>query len=451
MNITLEKKSDVSALLTMSIEKADYTERVDKALKEYRTRANLPGFRQGQVPMGLMKKRFGREVTMEEVNRLIGEKLSEYLRENKVRVLGEPMPNMELQKPIDFDGEGAGDVYFDIALSPEFTIELTKKDTIDYYKIKVTDEMVQKQVEMYAARAGQYGKVDTYQKGDMTKGLLAELDENGSTLEGGVQVEGAVMLPTYIKDEAEAAKFEGLTPNTVITINLFKAYAGSEIELSSLLKLSKEEAVKKTGDFSYQIDEITRHIPHEVNQELFDQTFGEGACASEADFRAKIREQLERQFEADANFKFLMDMRAYAEKKVGELEFDENILKRYLAAANPDKDQKYIDENYEGGMKQLTWQLIKNQLTQTFEVKVDDGDILNAAKEATRVQFAQYGMANIADEILENYAKEQLKKREQVDQFVDRCIEDKIGAAVKAAVTLNEKEVSFDEFNKMFQ
>ena len=198
MNITLEKKSDVSALLTMSIEKADYTERVDKALKEYRKRANLPGFRQGQVPMGLMKKRFGREVTMEEVNRLIGEKLSEYLRENKVRVLGEPMPNMELQKPIDFDGEGAGDVYFDIALSPEFTIELTKKDTIDYYKIKVTDEMVQKQVEMYAARAGQYGKVDTYQKGDMTKGLLAELDENGSTLEGGVQVEGAVMLPADI-------------------------------------------------------------------------------------------------------------------------------------------------------------------------------------------------------------------------------------------------------------
>ncbi|MCF0184739.1 MAG: trigger factor [Bacteroidaceae bacterium] len=451
MNITLEKKTDVRALLTMTIEKADYSERVEKALKDFRKRANMPGFRPGQVPMGLLKKRFGHDITAEEVNKLIGENLNKYIRDNKVKALGEPMPNMELQKPIDFESEEAGNVYFDIALAPEFTVELGKEDVIDYYKIGVTDEMVQKQVEMYAARAGEYGKVDAYQKGDMTKGLLAELDAEGNTLEGGVQVEGAVMLPTYIKDEAEAAKFEGVTPNTVLTLNLHKAYNGSEIELSSLLKLSKEEAVTKTGDFSYQIDEITRHIPHAIDQELFDQTFGEGACASEDEFRGKIRGQLAQQFTSDANFKFLMDMRKYVEGKVGELHYDEEILKRYLAAANPDKDQKYIDENYEGGMKQLTWQLIKNQLTQTFEVKVDDGDILNAAKEATRVQFAQYGMANIADEILENYAKEQLKKREQVDQFVDRCIEDKIGAAVKAAVTLNEKEVSFDEFNKMFQ
>ncbi|MCF0188688.1 MAG: trigger factor family protein, partial [Bacteroidaceae bacterium] len=170
MNITLEKKTDVRALLTMTIEKADYSERVEKALKDFRKRANMPGFRPGQVPMGLLKKRFGHDITAEEVNKLIGENLNKYIRDNKVKALGEPMPNMELQKPIDFESEEAGNVYFDIALAPEFTVELGKEDVIDYYKIGVTDEMVQKQVEMYAARAGEYGKVDAYQKGDMTKG-----------------------------------------------------------------------------------------------------------------------------------------------------------------------------------------------------------------------------------------------------------------------------------------
>lgn len=451
MNIKLEKKSDVRALVTMSIEKADYSEKVEKALKNYRKRATIPGFRPGQAPMNMLRKRFGNEITGEEVNRLIGENLQKYIADNKVKVLGEPMPNMELQKPIDFASDEAFEVYFDCALAPEFDVELTKKDTVDFYNITIAEEMVDSQVQMYASRGGSYQKVESYQKGDMVKGLLAELDENGNTLEEGVQVEDAVMLPTYIKDEAEAAKFEGISTNTVITINPAKAYANSDVELSSLLKLSKEEAVTKTGDFSFQINEITRFTPAEVNQALFDQVFGEGNVKSEEEFRSKIKEQLASQFSSDADFKFMIDLRKYTEDKVGELQFDAEILKRYLAAVNPDKDQAYIDENYEGGMKQLKWQLIKEKMANKFEVKVDDNDILNAAKELTRMQFAQYGMANVGDEILEQYAKEQLKKREQVDNLVNRCIEQKIAAAAKDVVTLNLKEVSLEDFNKMFE
>lgn len=451
MNITLEKKSDVSALLTMTIEKADYSERVEKAMKTFRKQASLPGFRRGQVPMSLLKKRFGSEMTAEEVNKLIGESLNSYIRENNVKVLGEPLPNMELQKPIDFDSDEPGNVYFDIALAPEFSVELSKDDKIDYYTISVTDEMVQNRVDMYASRAGQYGKVDSYQKGDMTKGLLAELDADGNTLEGGVQVEGAVMLPTYMKDEAEIAKFEGVSPNTVITLNLFKAYDGSEIELSSLLKLSKEEAVQKTGDFSYQIDEITRHIPHAVDQELFDQIFGEGACSSEEEFRGKIREDLKQQYAIDSNYKFFADMRKYVENKVGELHFDEKILKRFLLSVNPDKDQAYVDENYEGGMKQLAWQLIKDRLAEKFEVKVQQEDLLTAGKELAREQFARYGMDNIPEEMLENYAKKQMEKREDIERLFQLCLEQKIAAAVKDAVTLNEQEVSFEDFRKFYE
>ncbi len=451
MNTTFEKVDALNGLITMQIEKADYAENVEKELKDFRKKANMPGFRVGQVPMGLVKKRFGTEVKAEAVDKLIREKLYGYIRDEKLNILGEPLPNEEKTPQTDFATQDDFTFIFDVALAPEFDAKLTKKDKVDYYTITVDDKMVDNQVQMYAGRAGAYNKVDQYQPKDMVKGLLAELDENGNTKEDGLQIEGAVMLPDYMKNEAEKAKFEGAKVNDVLVFNPSNAYDGNETELASLLRLKKEEVADKKGDFSFQITEITRYAAAPVDQALFDQVFGEGNVKSEEEFREKIKEQLNAQFVNDSELKFMMDLRTYLSGRIGKVEYPEAMLKRIMRLNNPDKDEKFVEDNFEKSLEELTWQLVKEQLTEQFEVKLTQDDVLEAAKAVTKMQFAQYGMANVPEEVITNYANEMLKNKQQSEGLVIRAIEQKIAAAAKTVVKLNEKSVTLDEFNKMFE
>ena len=451
MNVSFQNVDKVSALLTVNIEKADYQENVDKVLKKYRQQANVPGFRKGMVPMSLIKKQFGKAVMAEEVDKLMQEKVNEYIRENKVNMLGMPLPNEEKMQPIDFDAQENFEFVFDIALAPEFNAELNEQDAIDFYTITVSDEMVNSQVEMYAQRAAKYDKVEEYQDRDMVKGLMAELDENGNTKEGGIQIEGSVMMPSYMKNDEQKAIFNGAKVNDVLVFNPNAAFDGNEAELSSLLKIKRDEVADMKSNFSFQIEEITRAVPAAVDQALFDQVFGEGAVGSEEEFRGKIKEGVAAQFAGDSNYKFLLDVRNYMMNKVGKLEFSETLLKKIMLANNPEKGQSFVDENYEKSLEELSWYLVKEQLVEANGIKVEQNDLLEVAKESTRMQFAQYGMNNLPEEMIENYAKEQLKKKENVEGLVNRAVEAKLAAALKGKVTLNNKEVSIDEFNELFK
>lgn len=448
MNISLQNVDKVSALLTVQIEKADYQERVDKTLKTIRQRANMPGFRKGMVPMGLIKRQYGTSVLVEEVDKLMQEKVGEYIRDNKVNMLGTPLPK---ESNANFETDENFEFSFDIALAPEFELELSNADTVDYYDIEVTDAMVDQQVKMYTQRTAKYDKVEEYQENDMLKGLLAELDENGNTKEGGVQVEGAVMMPTYMKNDDQKAIFNGAKVNTVLVFNPSIAFDNNDAELASLLKLKKEEVAEHKGNFSFQIEEITRMIPGDLTQELFDQVLGEGKAHNEEEFRAQIKEAIAKQFESDSDYKFLLDVRTYTMGKVGKLEFADGLMKRIMLENNKEKGEEFVNENYEKSLEELTWHLIKEKLVAANNIKVEQADINNMAKEATRAQFAQYGMINVPDELLENYSKEMLKKRESVEALVNRVIESKLAEAVKTQVTLNHKAISVEDFNKMFQ
>ncbi len=450
MNISLENIDKVSALLTIKMEKADYAEKVEKSLKDYRKKANIPGFRPGQAPLGLLKKRFGREVAAEEVNKLLGEKLYAYIKENNLNVLGEPLPTEGRQQDIDFDTMDSFEFVFDLALAPEFEVAVSGDDTIDYYNITVDDKMIDGQVKMYAQRAGGYDKVDVYESNDMVKGLLAELDENGNTKEGGIQVENAIMMPEYFKNDEQKAIFNGCKVNDVLVFNPSKAYEGRDVELSSLLKISKEEVAGVTSNFSFQVQEITRFKEAELNQELFDQVFGKGVVNSEEEFRAKISSTLAEQFESDSDYKFLLDLRTYLMNKVGKLQFADAILKRYMRLTNKNKDEKFVEDNYEKSLEELTWHLIKEKLVKAYDIKIENDDLKEMAKSITKTQFAQYGMINVPDNVLENYAGEMLKKQEQVESLVNRCIDDKLVKAVKGVVKLENKPISAEDFNKMF-
>ena len=451
MNVSLQNIDKVSALLTVKLEKADYQEKVDKSLKHFRQKAQVPGFRPGMVPMSLVKKMYGKSVLAEEVNKVLSEAVYKYIQDNKVNILGEPLPNEEKQKEIDFDTMEEFEFLFDIALSPESKVEVDAKDEVDYYTIDVTEEMVNNQVKAYTQRNGKYEKVETFEGNDMMKGLLAELDEEGNTKEGGIQVEAAVMMPSYMKNDEQKAIFANAKVNDVLVFNPYAAWDGNAAELASLLKIEKEAATEMKSNFSYQVEEITRFVEGELNQEIFDQVFGKEVVKSEEEFRTKVKEVVAAQFVADSDYKFLIDVRKMLMEKIGTLEFPDVLLKRIMRLNNPDKDEKFVEDNYAKSIEELTWHLIKEQLVKANDIKVEQEDIANMAKEATRAQFAQYGMLSVPEEILENYSKEMLKKKESVEGLVNRVVETKLAAALKSQVKLNNKTVSAEEFNKMFE
>ena len=452
MNISFEAPDKINGLMTITLETADYQPEVEKTLKDYRKRANIPGFRPGQAPMGMIKRQFGPSVKVETINKMLGEKLYEYVRENKIQMLGEPLPS-DKQEQLDFESDQPLTFKFDIAVAPEFEAKLSGKDKIAYYNITVEDKLIDQQVEMYQSRAGHYEKVENFdaEQRDMLKGDLRELDAKGNVKEGGITVADAVLMPQYMKVDDQKKLFDGAKLGDIITWNPRKAYPESDVEVSSLLKIQKEEVKDHEGDFTFQITEISRYVKAEINQELFDQTFGEGTVKSEKEFRQKIADQISQQFKADSDYKFLLDVRAHMEKKVGKLEFPEALLKRVMLNNNKDKGQDFVEKNFEASIKELGWHMIKEQLVAAQDIKVEDADLKNVAKEAARAQFAQYGMSNVPDEYLENYAAEMLKKRENVDGLVDRAVDVKLTAALKNVVKLEEKDITLEDFQKMLQ
>ena len=450
MNIKFESADKINGLMTISIEQADYQEAVDKKLKEYRKKAQVPGFRPGMVPMGLIKKQYGTAVKVDEVNRILGEKLYEYVRENKIQMLGEPLPNEEKQQPQDLAGDGPFEFVFDIAVAPEFKAELTNKDKVDFYTIKVDDKLIDDQVKMYASQAGEFVEAQEWSGNDTLKGDIRQLDKKGNTLEGGITVEGGMIMPSYVKGEDEKKKFDGAKLGDIITFNPKKAYPDNDAEVAALLKTDKEAVKDLDADFSFQITEIRHFQPAAVDAKLFEKVFGEGV-KDEADFRQRIADSLKGQLVLNSDFKFLRDVRAYVEKKVGDLQFPEALLKRVMLNNNKDKGEECVEKNSKASIDELKWHLIKEQLVAATEIKVEDADLKAVAKDAIRAQFAQYGMTNIPEDVLDNYAEEQLKKRENVESFVERAIDVKLTQALKGIVKLTEKEVTLDEFNKMMQ
>ncbi len=441
MEFTLKNQDATSAILSVNIQEADYSALVEKQLKNFRQKANIPGFRPGMVPMGLIKKQYGTAVKAEEINKLLQTKIFEYIRENKIDMLGEPLPIEEQQANINMADDKEFTFEFEIALAPKFDAVLDKNDALAYYRIQPTDEMIQSQVDAFAQRCGEYKQVESCENGDMLKGTLTEAVENG------VVVREAVMMPAYMKNEEQKALFAGAKVNDVVTFNPFTAFDGNEAELASLLKVEKSEVAAHNGEFTFAITEITRFDASEVNQNVSDAAFGKDAVKSEEEFRAKIAEQFEARFEVESDYKLLMDVRDYLMNKVGKLEFNEAILRRIMDA-NKAEGEVVSEDEFQKSLTELRWHLVKEQLAKKFEVKIDDNDVLNVAKGATRDQFAQYGMANVPEDLLENYAKEMLKQEKTREALINRAVDVKLIQAIKAAVTLNEEKISVEDFNK---
>ncbi|MDR0825348.1 MAG: trigger factor [Prevotella sp.] len=451
MNVSLTNVDSVNAILQITVTNADYQEKLDNALKTFRKKANVPGFRPGTVPAGMVKKLHGKSILAEEINKIVGESLYGYIQENKLNVLGEPLPNEEKQQPLDFSVEGDFEFFFDLALAPEIKLDLSEKDKVTYYNIAIDDALVDKQIESYKANYGKYEKVEEGAKEtDLIRGTITEL-ENGEKKEGGIFVEAGILMPSYMKDEAEQAKFVGAKADDVIVFNPGKAYNGNETEIASMLHIDKGAVEAIAPEFSFAITEITRYKEADLDQELFDKIFGEGNVTSEADFRAKVEETISGQFAPDSDYKFFLDAKEYLENKIGDLQFPDAFLKRWLIASGEERTAESVEQEYPKIVKDLKFHLIKEQIAKDYDLKVENEDIKIIAKQAAKAQFAQYGMMNLPEEMVDNYANDMLKNKENARNLLDRAMENKIIDALKANLGVEEKTISLDEFRKFFE
>lgn len=446
MNVEKVIIDAVNAQIKITLEKADYQESVNKTLRSYRQKAQIPGFRPGMAPMSLIKKMYEKGVTADELNKTLSDSLFNYIKDNNLNILGEPLPS-ESQVAQDLDGEGPFEFIFDIALAPELNYTLNKKDSIPYYNIIVTDEMVDSQVKAYASRGGRYEKVEDFQMGDSIKGNLVEISE----AEDAVKVEDALMLPSFFKNEDEKAKFNGAKVGDVITYNPHKANDGNEAELASLLRLPKDVAKDVTSDFTFEIKEINRFVEGELNQELFDQIYGEGAVDSVEAFRAKVKEDITSQFAPESDYRFMVDAEEKLVNKLKDVVFPEAFLKRWLLVADNKKTAESIDADMPKMIEELKWHLMKEDIIKKNDIKIEAEDVMAMAKTITKAQFAQYGMANVPEELLEQYAGEMMKKPEQARNLQDQAMSQKVAEFLKGAVKLNVKEISTEDFNKLYE
>lgn len=450
MNITRENTDHLNATLTVSIEKNDYEATVNDVLKNYRKKANMPGFRPGMVPAGLIKKMYGKSALADEVNKIMSKSLNDYIHAENLHILGEPLPNTEKQPAIDWDNQTDYTFVFDIGLAPEIAVNLGESAAMPYYSIVASEEMVNKQFDAYTSRLGENKVVDSVEDKDTVRGNFVQLNEDGTELEGGIQAEQVVIAIDVMKDEEVKASFLGKKAGDTVVFDPVTTY-GNTHEVSHLLNISHEAAEKLSGNFNFTIVEVLRFEKSEPNQELFNQIYGEDSgIATIEEFKARIKSELEESFTYSANYKFGIDSR---QALVNAIPFGlpEAFLKRWILATNEKMTTEQLDNDFDGFMLDLRWQLIKAVIVKDNQLQVTEEDVRSLAKEMALIQFRQYGLNNVSDEHLENYADHMLKNEEERRKLVSRKQEDIIVAAIKDQVTLDMKEISFDEFNKMIE
>lgn len=445
MKIELSEIKDLTGVLTMTVEPQDYQEQVQKELKQFRQKANIPGFRPGMVPLGLVKKMYGKGVMAEVINKTIGEKIAEYIEKEKLNVLGDPMPNDELTPAVDFDNNDTFTFAFDIAVAPEFDANLSAKNKVTNYVITVTDEMVDKQVNSYAERFGEYVDAEEVKENDVLKGLMKEVGND----ENPIQKENAILNPAYMKSKTIQKKFMGAKKGDVITFNPMKAF-DSEIEVSSMLDIKKEEAKELKSDFTFEIQTITRHEAAKIDTELFAKVYGENSVKDKKEFCAKVKAEIEENMAEDSKYKFGLDMKDAIMKKMEKVQMPEAFLKRWVKATNDKLTDEQLEKDFPAMIEELKWHLAKDQLMKKYDIKVEKEDVEAYAKEVAKMQFMQYGLMHIDDQYLTNYAQEMLKKDDQLRGIVERVAENKVYEALKAVVKVEDKAISHEEFGKLF-
>jgi len=449
MNITRENIDELNAILKVKVEKDDYAGEVEKVLKDYRKKANIKGFRPGMAPMGMIKKMYGKSVLLDEVNKIVSQSLSNHLIDEKLNILGEPLPSIKADSDLDFENKVDFEFAFDIAFAPEYDLKLSKRDKLTQYEIKVDKEMIQQTIESHASRYGKTEEVDVVAEKDLVKGRFEQLDQDGNVLEGGVVTEDSLFAVDKIQEKSIQALVIGAKKDDIVDFEIKKAFTNAA-DLASMLRIEKDLAEQLDGNFRYTVQSISRHIPAEVNQELFDNVYGEGTVSSEKEYKEKIIAEIKESFVSSSDYKLLLDAKEKLVSKA-KMTLPDEFLKRWLVAVNKELTEESVEKDYESMQTDLAWQLIKNNIIEEQEIKVDEHEILDFAKKSVLMQFQQYGLAQIPDEQLETYAKQMLGNEDERRKMLDRKYEEKILEYLKETMKLESQEITSAEFSNLFK
>lgn len=447
MNVSYNQLDNVSGEIAVTIEQKDYNEKVEKQLKEISKHRPEPGFRPGHTPMGLLRKKYGQAVKYDVINKEVADAIYDYIRDENLQVLGNPVPI----KNDDFNLDDADFTFkFKVGIAPVIDPKVDKDMHIPYYEIKVSEEMIDNEDKNFRNRFGRQEPGPEVEPNALVKGEIVELDSDGQPKEGGIVVENGIVAPSYFKDKAQEALFEGKKVGDSVVFNPAATCEGNTTELSSMLNIDKENVNEHFGDFSMNIKEIIVLKPAELNEEYYDNLFGKDRVHNEEEYRDALKEMIASSLRNDSFYRFTIDAKEGVEKSVGDIELPVEILKDYLINNNEDVTAENVDETFASMKPQLEWELISTGIAKKFDLKVEEADILNIAKQSARQQLAQYGMANVPEETLEGYAKKILEDEKARRQFSAQALDFKIFNAIRENVTLDNKEVTVEEFRELF-
>ncbi len=449
MNITRENIDDLNAVLKVKIGKPDYEDKVETVLKDYRKKATIKGFRPGMVPIGLIKKMYGRAVQIDEINKVVTDNIQKYLADEKLEILGDPLPKADEKEIIDFDTREDFTFSFEVGLTPPVELKLSKKNKVNQFEIIIDEKMRNDYLDNYTRRYGELNKAELTEEKDIIKGKIEAIDINGNAVPEGPAVEDTSLGIDIIKNKKIKKEFIGKNIGDSIDFDLKKAYPNNT-EIAGILHKKKEEVEDLEGNFRFTINEISRFHPAKLGKELFDKIFGEGVVSTEAEFMKKIEEEIAVNLKRESDFKLMMDIKSLAMEKT-DFQLPEEFLKRWLLRVNEKATVEQIDKEFDSFRKDLKWQLIRNKVAHDNEVKISEEELQKESENITRHQFQQYGLFYATDEQIAKYAMETLKREEDAKRIADKILEEKVIVLMKELVKLENKNITVEEFNKLFE
>ncbi len=449
MNISLENTDKLNAILNVKVVQKDYEERVDQVLRDYRRKVRVDGFRPGMVPMGMIKKMYYTPVLVDEVNKVVSESIFDYLKDNHVHILGEPLPHKKEEQHIDFKNDKEFEFKFDLGLAPEIALEVTAKDKIPYYKIKVDKSQRDEYKESLFQRYGEFKAVEKAGDKELIKGTLVKVDKEGNEIENGIRVEQVSMSLEMMKDGDQRVLFSGTSAGDEVVFDVKKAYP-NDAELASLLRMDKTEVAMLEGTFKCMIDEVQNFEKAQPGKEFYDKVYGEGVVNTEKEFDQRVDEEIALNYERESEYRFMVDARAAMIKKA-KIELPADFLKRWMVETNEQITEEQVEQDFGKYEDDFRWQLIKEFLLKQQDIKVSEPEALEAAKGMALNQYMQYGLSNVPDDYLENYARELMSKPEDARRFYEQKGEEKLISYIKSTVKLEEKEVSSEKFRKLYE
>ena len=448
MKITREESDKGYSVVRVVVEPADYEKTVAEKLREYRLKASLPGFRPGKVPASLINKRFARPVLAEEVNNLLSHNLSNYLQDEKISILGDPLPSLEHQKPIDWDTDNEFEFVFDIAVSPEVNVDLAQSGPFDYYKIVVDEKMVDENIESVLTNFGTNEEAEVVEANSSVRGDFVQLGDDGNPLEGGVTAEGVLIAVDLMKDEAVRNAITGKKSGDVVVFDPVAVFQDRH-EVGHMLNISHEAADTLSGEFRFTLRAVLNFRKAELNEELYTKIYGpESGVITEEQFREKLAAEISGQLAQSSDQKFAFDAR---ETLLDTVKFDlpEEFLKRWLKEVNKEMTEDQIEKDFDAFTRDLRWQLIRNSLIRQQELNVSEEEVSDLARQIAISQFRQYGLYDLPEEHLATYVKKILEKEEDREKIVRRLFDDKVFAMIREKAGITEKEISSDEFGAL--